>query len=402
MKNVVKYLNILLLIPSILEIIDSDVLLLEIPGSPLTLGRLTFVIAGFGSLATLPKLFTNPVFKAFLLIQLGLFTGAIFSSDLSDNLPKTIAFSLMFFSASFLALHWEKNAFQKLVTISMIAMLAYWSVYVITNLFAGNQLVAYSLLFKNEEVVNHHVPGLKISLSGIYLAALLIGQSRIRNLLAYAIILFSLTLCLLTESRSNSLLTAVAGLVIYLTINKKLSIRFLMINIPLFAVAVYLYFVYVSGFEMVAERFNVTDVEYQTKTTKSRFTLIELAFETLTRNPLGRGVGDIKLEFDAFNNFLAHNQYLSFIIAGGIFCLAGVAAWLYSLAKLVRFLRPGKWLKYLNNTEYAMLMSLMVFQATLLTMDFTGLLLFLEVSFTIYLAARYRYIRRNLTHRRTQ
>jgi hypothetical protein len=46
MKSSTRILTIAFLIPSFMEVIDSDLLLVSIPGSPLSLGRLSFLLAG--------------------------------------------------------------------------------------------------------------------------------------------------------------------------------------------------------------------------------------------------------------------------------------------------------------------------------------------------------------------
>ena len=64
MKISLTHISILLLIPSILEGIDSTVLLVNIPGSPLSLGRLCFVLVGFISLHKLKYLKNNQTIQS--------------------------------------------------------------------------------------------------------------------------------------------------------------------------------------------------------------------------------------------------------------------------------------------------------------------------------------------------
>lgn len=398
MKLTSKNINILLLIPCILEAIDSSKLLVVIPGSPLSLGRLCFVLVGIRALNNITKLKNNGVVFAFVLIQLGLFLGAAFSTDVSGNLSKTIAFTSLIFSATTISFYWRDISFQKLINISMLALFSYWATYILTNLISGNKLLVYSSLFSDDEVVNHHVSGLKISISGIYLASRLLGLSKVKNFLAYFIILISITLCLLIESRSNTAFTMIAGLILYFTNNKKLGVKFIVFTIPMFLIAIFIYFNYVSNIEVISSRFDVSNVDYQQRTTESRFILINLSFESLINQPFGRGITDIKLKFSDYRNFLPHNQYLTFIIAGGIFSLIGIFIWIRNLFKLSKLIFLKRWKAKTTKTETALLINVLVFYMTITTVDFTGLLFFIQLSFTIYLMSRYKEIQWNLKY----
>lgn len=398
MKLTSKNINILLLIPSILEAIDSSKMLVTIPGSPLSLGRLCFVLVGIRALSNIKKIKNNGVVFAFILIQLGIYIGAAFSTDVLGNLSKTIAFTMLIFSATTISFYWRDMSFQKLINISMLALFAYWTIYILTNLIYGNKLLVYSNLFSEDEVVNHHVSGLKISISGIYLASRLLGVSKLRNLLGYSLILLSISLCLLIESRSNTLFTIIAGLILYFTNNKKISIKFVIITMPLFITAIVLYLNFISKIDVISERFDVSNVAYQQRTTESRFVLINLAFETIINQPLGRGITDIKLKFSDYRNFLPHNQYLTFIIAGGIFSLVGVFIWIRNLFILSKLMLLKRWKAQTTKIETALLVNVLLFCMTITTVDFTGLLFFIQLSFTIYLMSRYKEIKWNLKY----
>ena len=317
-------------------------------------------MAGITSLHKVKYLKNNGIFSAFIFIQLGLYLGAIVSTDILGSLSKTFAFTILIFSAAALSFSWRKVAFHRLLDISMLVLFSYWTIYILANLISGNNLLAYSSLFSDDEVVNHHISGLRITISGIYLAVRLVGKSKGKSLLGYFVIILSITLCLLAESRSNTIVMVIAGLMVYFS-NNKIRISFFTIIIPLLLVAFVLYLNYVSTIDAISARFNVYDVDYQKRTTQSRFILIEIAFESFINNLFGRGITDIKLKFDNYKNYLVHNQYLSFIIAGGIFGLIGVTIWLRNIIKMLKLMFFKKWKRQTYKIESALLMNIIVF-----------------------------------------
>ena len=131
-------INILLLIPSLLEIIDTSTFLVNIPGIPLSLGRLCFLLVGFINFKKIKYLKNNNIYIAFMLIILGMFLGMFFSPNLPEALSRTIAFSLLIFSAASISFSFRKEAFQYLVNFTMIGMFSYCTIYIVINLFSCN------------------------------------------------------------------------------------------------------------------------------------------------------------------------------------------------------------------------------------------------------------------------
>ena len=386
---------ILLLIPGILEAIDSSSFLVDIPGSPLSLGRLCFVLAGIVNLKKIKYLKNNKIFIAFMLITLGMFLGSFFSPNFLKALSRTIAFSLLIFSAGAISFSFRKEALQYLLNFTMIGMFSYWTIYVVKNIFNGNVILFYSDLFGSDDVLNHHIVGLRLSTSAIYLASYLISFSKTKQKIGYLLIIITISLCLLIQSRSNTLFTLIAGLILYLT-NNKASIKFFIITFPLLIIFISLYLNYVGNIDAVSERFNLTDTDYQAKTTQSRFLLIESFFESFINYPFGKGINNIKLNIGAGKMFLPHNQYLSLIIACGIFGMIGVFIWIRNLINILKLILFKKWKSQISKFESALVISLITFSLTLLTIDTSGLYFFFMLSFTIYLMSRYREIKLNL------
>lgn len=380
MKSSTSILTILLLIPVFLEVIDSDLLLVSIPGSPLSLGRLSFLIVGFINYSNFKSSFgSNRILGAFLLIQLGLIFGAVASNDISTNISRTIAMILMINSSFILASVWKNVGIQRLLHFFFLAIFIYWTVYIIGNVVSGNRLVAYSELFEDQTVVNHHISGMKASISGIYLFQYFLkGKMKYRNW-AYFIFFLTVMLCVLSESRSNTVFTILVGvIIIYRHIKSSRNLFITGVSIVLIALPIVNY---LGNQEAIANRFDVSDTDYQQRTTESRFVLIEYSMERIFISaPLGSGITDIKLEYDMFRNFLVHNQYLSFSIAGGVVAFVGVLIWFSAIFRLFNLLRNFRLRNAVGAVDISLAYSLLAFYITLFTVDFSGLLFFVFLS----------------------
>lgn len=380
MKPITRNLTILFLIPSFLEVIDSDLLLVSIPGSPLSLGRLSFLVAGIINLHHFKYVLkSNRIVVSFFLVQLGLFIGALASTNIGINLSRTIAISLMFNAAFMLAPVWKDHNIQKFIHYFFLANFAYWTIYIVGNVVSGNRIVAYSELFRDKSVVNHHISALKASISGIYLFYYYLKRNVRYRFVSYLILLLTVALCVLTESRSNSVFTILVGAIIIYghagnTRNLVLTgLGIVAITLPLIS--------FLGEQEAIANRFNISDTDYQQRTTESRFVLIEYSMERIfITAPFGSGITDIKLEYDNFRNFLVHNQYLSFSIGGGIIAFLGVLIWMSAVFRMFILLRINRLKAGLGVTQAGIGYTLLTFYITLFTVDFSGLLFFIFLS----------------------
>ena len=136
--------------------------------------------------------------------------------------------------------------------------------------------------------------------------------------------------------------------------------------------------------EAIANRFDVSDTDYQQRTTESRLVLIKYSMGRIfVTAPLGSGITDIKLEYDNFRNFLVHNQYLSFSIGGGILAFIGVLIWISAIFRMFMLLRNNRIRNALGIIETSLTYSLLTFYITLFTIDFSGLLFFVFLSLFI-------------------
>lgn len=397
MKSLTRSLSILFLIPSFLEVIDTDLLLVSIPGSPLSLGRLSFILAAIINLHNFKYVLKrNRIVVSFFLIQIGLFIGAFASTDIGSNLSRTMALSLMFNAAFILAPVWKDYNIQKFLHYFFLTNFVYWTAYILGNVVTGNRIVAYSELFRNQIVVNHHISALKASISGTYLFYYYLKSNVRYRLLSYLILLLTAALCVLTESRSNSIFTMLVGAIIIYnnggnTRNLVLTgLTIAVISLPLIS--------FLGEQETIANRFNISDTEYQQRTTESRLVLIEYAIERIfITAPFGSGIMNIRLEYDNFRNFLAHNQYLSFSIGGGIIAFLGVLIWLSAVFRTFVFLLNKRLKASLGIILAGIGHSLLTFYITLLTVDFSGMLFFIFLSMLLMIYREFNGQKLNLS-----
>jgi len=251
--------------------------------------------------------------------------------------------------------------------------------------FFDGSLKSFSELAKEENLINHHIIGMKLSISSAYLAVRFGFKNSRLHLLA--LILFGLALIceLLIESRSNFVVSLLTLIILFLAEQKGFK-RHFFTTIPSLLVGILIFLAFTSKIESIKRRFTFSDMEYQQRTSEMRINYLKIAFKDIKNEPFGRGLSNIKLEISG-NKRLVHNQYVTFIIAGGILAFLGVYLWikdiLSSFLKIYRK-RVITW----NLGEQAFLHSTMLcgltFAITLLSIEFTGLIFFITTSMCIF------------------
>lgn len=385
MTSLTRNFTILFLIPSFLEVFDSDLLIVSIPGSPLSLGRLSFILAAIINLHNFKYVLkVKRIFVSFFIVQLGLFIGALASTNIGNNLSRTIAISLMLNAAFMLAPVWKDRNIQKCLHYFFIATFAYWTIYILKNVVSGNQILAYSELYGDMSVVNHHISAFKVSIFGTYLFYYYFRQNVRYRFVSYLILLLTAALCVLTESRSNLIFTILVGAIIIKGHAGKTR-NLVITGLTIVAIALPL-ISFLGEQEGIANRFDISDTDYQQRTTGSRFVLIEYSLERIfITEPFGSGITNIKLEYDNFRNFLAHNQYLSFSIAGGIIAFLGILIWISAVFRMFILLMEKRIRASLGIMQVGIGYALLNFYITLFTVDFSGLLFFIFLSMFLML-----------------
>jgi len=191
---------IVLLLPTFAEALDIKLFYIIIPGSPLSLGRITLIFVGLISLVH------NRTFKYKSKLLLGLFfiffggiIGGFLSNDISNNLSSSVGNIFLFCGTLGLANLWEKSIFKLFLNIYFITCFLYWVIYVITAAVVGREIVAYSELYLSNEVINHHVSGMIISVSSTFLAVNYFYKDSKLQLFGFIVFFFGILACFLSD-----------------------------------------------------------------------------------------------------------------------------------------------------------------------------------------------------------
>ena len=79
--------------------------------------------------------------------------------------------------------------------------------------------------------------------------------------------------------------------------------------------------------------------------------------------------------------------------------MVGVVIWIRNIINISMLILLKKWKSQISNFESALIINLIVYSLTLLTVDSTGLFFFFQLSFSIYLMSRFNEIKLNLKHK---
>ena len=131
MSKFTQNLLLLLLFPSMGEIINAKDFTINIPGSPFSLGRVTFIIVGiFGIMYNRNFFFKSNTFKGLILIFFGSIIGGLLSSQIANSVSRALgSFVLLFGSIGFARLLSNKN-FRKGLDVFFVLNLAFWTFYI--------------------------------------------------------------------------------------------------------------------------------------------------------------------------------------------------------------------------------------------------------------------------------
>ncbi len=379
------YFLAILLVPTLAETINAKDFLVTIPGVPLSLGRIHFLAAGCcGLIYNKHFYFKSYVLFGMTLIFSGGLIGAVFSDNFLESISRSFGSIMLLIGAIGVATLFSYKLFQKLVDAFFILNLLYWTYYVFSLMILnGFNAVSYSKLFTTEDAINHHVIGINSAVSCIYVALRFFYKEQKFILLGYIVIFVGILNCLLTETRSNLVIIVLVLLLILVSGRAKFS-RIVLISIPVLI----LMFVVLSNIaslnESTVQRFDITDEDYQGRTSGMRLDFIAAALVTIVENPFGKGVFGAEIAADGIESTMVHNQYLTFILAGGLLALLGIIYWFWEFGKILRYTRKFK--AETQGFTNAVVFSMLTFLLTLFTIEFTGMIFFLYASLLMYLS----------------
>jgi hypothetical protein len=390
MGKLQQYFIIFLLIPSFAEIIDFNEYAIAIPGSPFSLGRITFILVGILGFFTQNSIITQSnIAVGLYMIFFGSLVGGLLSDEIELSLSRSIGNLFLLLGAIGFSRIIKFKFIKVSINLFFILLCLYWSNYVYQRILTGGlNFNSYSQLFGENEAINHHVVGFNISIATIFLALNYFYKQNNLKVLGYLVIFNGIFVCFLSETRSNLLIISFCLFVIMLKSKMSFS-RLFSITIPLLVGMYFVSSLVASQNEKLFQRFDATDTEYQEKTTGMRFDFIEGFFVAFGNNPLGKGVLGTQIGYGNIESTMLHNQYLTFILSGGIIAFFGIIILLKEYLNI--FFNYRKLALINNDTNYAYLISMMTFLITLITIEQSGLFLFLCFSILVYLSEDYLY-----------
>ncbi len=378
-------------IPLLLEIVDQRYFLINLPGIPLSFARVLFIIIGLFYLKWIS--FNSMCGVAFLIFIAGVFIASFLSPDMAENISRSLGMGMMTVGALGFGHHYtQKQEFLSL-DLMFFSYWGYWICFVLELYLSGSINTSYGFDSPNQtyETVNHHILGMGISVSAMYLLIRCDKSDRLQ-LLIIPLLGLSIACILISQSRSNFMFLALTVLVYYLT-RRRVSTMYILKLIVLFLVSVTAILLILGNigkdYDRVVQRFNMLDTEYQQQSNQTRTKLLSSVPTTIANHFWG--TGPLKPYIAGFGK-LAHNQYLTFMIMGGLVSMLGVLFFLFALFRHMAVFR-----KFVLNNEFpspivAIHYSMLTFFITLFTVEYTSLFFFLMLSllFTMNRALFYR------------
>lgn len=369
------------LIPTILEILGW---IITIPFFPLSFGSLIFSLIGIIQLQKLSWPLKNNFFISFLIIFIGFLFASIFSNDFFDNFFAAVGLLVLLLGSAGISTLWQKEYFIKTINSIFILLFLKYSIYVYYNTLKNFELESYTSLYNKGLVVNHHLPGLMISISSLFLYTKLTLSPKKNHLLSVIVILSSILCCFLLETRSNLIFTIVGIFLVQIKVIK-LTFKTLLWSILLCVgvnIAISTLF---DTSERLRQRFDIQDTAYQSETTASRLYVYTAFINVIQQHPFGTGYREAYLPGITSKKLFLHNSYLTYILGGGIFSFVGVLLLLKELLNFtINFIRTRKLVSDLKNNLESISLSFIIYFLTLVSIELGGLFFFFILSLGIY------------------
>ena len=359
-----------LMIPFLLEATFIPQLTIEIPGSPLSFGRICLVLLALATASLRGKSDKRTNFELIIyLLVFGTFVGTLFSNSISNDLISYLGFALLFISAIRAYPVLRIPVIQKMIRYFFIIGFIYWVYYVWNRVLGGGGFATYGEIYRKNRtsdlsLINYHSFGLFLSCAVVYLAQTY-GWLRKLSLKGLSVMLLGLATIFVTESRAN-LLTTILALLFFYIVNNRASIKVIVRLAILFLVFSSVFGYFMGLDDRLNRRYDINNTEYIEQSTGSRVVFIGLVIENMVRQPFGGGPKNNRVNFFGIM-FQPHNQYLTFILFAGVFGLLVDIWWIgYAYKTIRRVIRAN--LDYLK----PLLSSLLITMLILFTNDLSG------------------------------
>ena len=383
-------MDYILLLPIILESIDFLEFSLKFDFFPLSFGSVIFWML---SLKNYNKaLLKNQITSAFFIIITGLFLSGTLTDTAPNDLSRTVAFLISLISGVFFAHFLFQKGYIRKVYLFFWATNCYW-VYYVLNLFLSGKISTefhFNSNNQNIETTNSHTISIAVSFSSIFLFHYYLSTGGFRNkLIAYTVFSISILTLFLAQSRSNLVITLFIGIVVFLISNKR------KIKLQYFFISVFLFFAFLNFLPFIAskfgdsessisKRYSLEEKDYQESTTNAR-KLVYFAFaDRISQNFFGTGIVKPKLYLGTSEttNLLMHNQYATWVVAGGWISLIGVVYLMFCFIKY--YLRFFRSIRFLSRETFSLNLALLCYFLTLFTVEQSSLIFFVFTGLLIY------------------
>jgi hypothetical protein len=373
-KEIKDVFYLIICIPIFLECIDSSIFEINIP-LPYSLATTFFILIGWSLLLFNNNLSFNKIMVAFLFIYLSIALASFVNNNFNADISNSIGSLIKVIAAIGFANSFNKYFIIKIFSFFCILNFIYWFVYVVYIVNIFENLESYSMLFNEGNVANHHIVGLAISSSSIFLLYNYFIKNNFIQSFGYILIILTMIILFLTESRSNLIVYAL--IILYtLNISSKLSYRFLLFSIISFFSLYYFFDFAFSTSERLDQKFSF-DENYQISTNYIRLEILKRFPSELFSNILGKGVNGGTI-YISFKNYVPHNQFIAFTLQGGIISL------LFCLRILFNLCKSTFQFKNRNHKIYPLFIFILSYFITLLTVDQGGLMFYIVLSITFF------------------
>lgn len=368
-----------------LECLNSD-FTFQMAGFPYSIGKIGFIIIGVAYFPVINSVSRMRIIWATFFIYISYLVAVFFSdAPILDNLSPTIGMLILFLSSIGFGVYLFRTNEVRFLDIFFVVTFVYWSGYVLSNTVVGGGVVSYSTI---DGIINHHVSGINIALGGLYI----IFRYRFAgiSILGISIAIFTLMVLFLSESRSNLIMFGLTYLLSFVfqygsifNLFKSISIVFILIV----GIGYNAIFFPIFQNERVSERFDPTNQQYIEDTNISRVELYTEFVPSLVKNPFGKGLANPKVD-TIYGEKLMHNKYATYIIKGGFLAVIPVVVLVFALVRL--FMQSRKmFATHIFGVEpkglKSVIMVLICYYLTLVTVDFGGLLDHFIYAITLYL-----------------
>ena len=308
------------------EIIIPSKGIINLPG-PFSLAKWLFVFYGFMNIRRLD--FVNYI----LLIPLGCVLSSLTSNNVLDNMSNSLGTALLYLAGlGFMNFIFSHRLWSKVIFYMLNFGFVYWIVYVLNLYVSGEVSTYYDFNSPRQSIrtINHHVFGWVIGFGTVMYFIRSLMAKGIRKILFACAVMTGCFVLFFISSRANLLSVIIISTGFYLQ-KKGQKVR------NSFVVLILIFFGFTNTFDLnidlIDERVkqrNSVSQESVIKSNESRLLLYKQFINVIPSYLiLGRGPLENHLIIPGIERkYLAHNTYISLILAGGFLAFVSIILFL--------------------------------------------------------------------------